>query len=176
MKYNIRGDKLAITDAIRSYACEKIGRLEKYFKDSELSATILVKVNGKDQFVEVTIPTSRFVLRAEEKHNDLYAAIDKASDKLERQIRKNKTRFKSKNIPDISRDFNIDFEVKKNEIDDYKIVKRKKIEMKPMDEEEAILQMNLLDHDFFLYKDINTNKTCVLYKRKDKNYGVIEEE
>lgn len=173
MKYNIRGDKMVVTDAIRDYAETKLGKLEKYFKDDEVTANILTRVRGNAQIVEVTIPTSKFVLRSEEENEDLYAAIDLVSDKLERQIRKNKTRL-NRNVKDNVKEFNFDFDVEDEEQSKEKIVKRKNIEMKPMDEEEAILEMELLGHSFFVYKDMDTNNTCVLYKRKDGDYGLIE--
>ena len=173
MKYNIRGDKMIITDAIKDYAETKLGKLEKYFKDDDITANVLAKVRGKSQIVEVTIPTSKFILRSEEENEDLYAAIDLVSDKLERQIRKNKTRL-NRNIKDSVKEFNFDFDIKDEEESKEKIVKRKNIEMKPMDEEEAILEMELLGHSFFVYKDMDTNKICVLYKRKDGDYGLIE--
>lgn len=173
MKYNIRGDKMVVTDAIKDYAEEKLGKLEKYFKDDEITANVLTRVRGNSQIVEVTIPTSKFVLRSEEENEDLYAAIDLVSDKLERQIRKNKTRL-NRNIKENVREFNFDFDVKDEEESREKIVKRKNIEMKPMDEEEAILEMELLGHSFFVYKDMDTNNVCVLYKRKDGDYGLIE--
>lgn len=173
MKYNIRGDKMIITDAIKDYTETKLGKLEKYFKDDDITANVLAKVRGKSQIVEVTIPTSKFILRSEEENEDLYAAIDLVSDKLERQIRKNKTRL-NRNIKDSVKEFNFDFDIKEEEESKEKIVKRKNIEMKPMDEEEAILEMELLGHSFFVYKDMDTNKICVLYKRKDGDYGLIE--
>ena len=173
MKYNIRGDKMVVTDAIRDYAETKLGKLEKYFKDDEVTANVLTRVRGNAQIVEVTIPTSKFVLRSEEENEDLYAAIDLVSDKLERQIRKNKTRL-NRNVKENVKEFNFDFDIKDDEEAKEKIVKRKDIEMKPMDEEEAILEMELLGHSFFVYKDMDTNKTCVLYKRKDGDYGLIE--
>jgi len=174
MKYNIRGDKMLVTDAIRDYAEEKLGKLEKYFKDDEVTANVLTRVRGNSQIVEVTIPTSKFVLRSEEENEDLYAAIDLVSDKLERQIRKNKTRL-NRNVKENIKEFNFDFLLDENEEESKdKIVRRKNIEMKPMDEEEAILEMELLGHSFFVYKDMDTNNTCVLYKRKDGDYGLIE--
>ena len=173
MKYNIRGDKMIITDAIKDYTETKLGKLEKYFKDDDITANVLAKVRGNSQIVEVTIPTSKFILRSEEENEDLYAAIDLVSDKLERQIRKNKTRL-NRNIKDSVKEFNFDFDIKDEEESKEKIVKRKNIEMKPMDEEEAILEMELLGHSFFVYKDMDTNKICVLYKRKDGDYGLIE--
>lgn len=173
MKYNIRGDKMVVTEAIRDYAEEKLGKLEKYFKDDDITANVLTRVRGNSQIVEVTIPTSKFVLRSEEENDDLYAAIDLVSDKLERQIRKNKTRL-NRNVKENIKEFNFDFDIKEEEESKERIVKRKNIETKPMDEEEAILEMELLGHSFFVYKDMDTNNTCVLYKRKDGDYGLIE--
>lgn len=173
MKYNIRGDKMVITNAIKEYAETKLGKLEKYFKDDDITANVLTRVRGNSQIVEVTIPTSKFVLRSEEENEDLYAAIDLVSDKLERQIRKNKTRL-NRNVKENIKEFNFDFDINEEEESKEKIVKRKNIEMKPMDEEEAILEMELLGHNFFVYKDMDTNNTCVIYKRKDGDYGLIE--
>ena len=175
MKYNIRGDKLEITDAINNYVESKLDRLNKYFKEDDILANVLLRVRGNSQIIEVTIPTDKFILRGEEEDKDLYAAIDLVTDKLERQIRKNKTRINKQNLDNKYKDFNIDYEVTpEEEQEEEVIVKRKNIEMKPMDEEEAILQMNLLGHEFFVYKDMHTDKVCVLYKRKDGNYGLIE--
>lgn len=176
MKYNIRGDKLVVTDAINNYVESKIDRLNKYFKEDDILANVLLKVRGNSQIIEVTIPTDKFILRSEEEDKDLYAAIDLVTDKLERQIRKNKTRLNKQNIDNKYKDFNFDYEITTEEEtnEDEQIVKRKNIEMKPMDEEEAILEMNLLGHEFFVYKDMHTNNICVLYRRKDGNYGLIE--
>ena len=175
MKYNIRGDKLEVTDAINNYVESKLDRLNKYFKEDDILANVLLRVRGNSQIIEVTIPTDKFILRSEEEDKDLYAAIDLVTDKLERQIRKNKTRLNKQNLDNKTREFNFDYEITKDEEEENDIiVKRKNIEMKPMDEEEAVLQMNLLGHEFFVYKDMNTNKVCVLYERKDGNYGLIE--
>ena len=175
MKFNIHGQKLEVTDAIRSYIEEKIGRLEKYFENpSELTANVVIKMRGRDQVVEVTIPAPKLILRGEEASNDLYASIDLVSDKIERQIRKNKTRMSSKNNKKNVDHFIADFKVEDLELDERVVVKRKTIEMKPMNEEEAILQMELLGHEFFVYKDVERDTVCILYKRKDSNYGIIE--
>lgn len=176
MKCNIRGNKIEVTDAIRSYIEEKIGKLDKYFKNEELTANVLIKIRGTKDIIEVTIPTTKYLLRSEVEHDDLYAAIDLASEKLERQIRKNKTKLQ-KHINDaIGKEFNFDYELEITEEKENTIVKRKKIETKPMDEEEAILEMELLGHDFFVYKDMHSGSVNVVYKRKDGNYGQIETE
>ncbi len=174
MKLNIRGDKVTVTKSIKDYIEDKMSRLDKYFDNAKtVEGKIIIRVRNLDQIIEVTIPTSRFTLRAEEKDQDLYAAIDLVVDKLEGQIRKNKTRLnnKYKNLDKFEMSF--DFEVADDEIDETKIVKRKNIEMKPMDEEEAILQMELLNHDFFVFKNIDEECVSVLYKRKDQSLGII---
>ena len=165
MKFNIRGSKVKITSAINDYIEAKIGKLDKYLENpDEITANVVVRVKGNDQTVEVTIPMKKIILRAEDTHNDLYAAVDLVSDKLERQIRKNKTRIK-KRVKDIT-DINVNFKVEKDEDEKGKIVKRKLIETKPMNEEEAILQMNLLGHDFFVFTNDDTNQINILYRRK----------
>lgn len=171
MKFNIHGKNIEVTASIKDYIESKIGKLEKYFKDSDLIATVTVRVRGREQIVEVTIPANKMILRAEEKHNDLYAAVDLVSDKLERQIRKNKTKAR-KNLKQtiIFNDFDVD---SSEDVDD-SVVKRKVIDTKPMSEEEAILQMELIGHDFFLFKNDKTNEICVVYKRRDKGYGILE--
>lgn len=174
MRINIHGSKIRITTAINDYIENKIGKLDKYLENpSEVVANVLVKVKGINQTVEVTIPVKKFILRAEETNNDLYTAIDLVLDKLERQIRKNKTRLK-KRIKDVS--FVIDFDEVKEEEPEEKgeIVKRKVVEAKPMSEEEALLQMNLLGHTFFVFNNIETQTVNVIYKRKDNDYGLIE--
>lgn len=174
MKISIRGDKLVVTKAIKETIESKLERLEKYFdENADITAHVVVKVKNLDQTIEVTIPTSRFTLRAEETHEDLYAAIDKVIDKLERQIRKNKTKLNNKYKNVDKMDMILDFDVEKDEEENIKIVKRKNIEMKPMDEEEAVLQSSLLGHDFFVFKNIDEECVSVLYLRKDGSYGII---
>ena len=174
MKLNIRGSKIEITDAIKSYLEGKVQKLDKYFENpEEINANIVVKTKGIDQTVEITIPIKKAILRVEESNKDLYSSIDLAVDKLERQIRKNKTKIKQKNNRE-KFDLFIDFEVEEVEENAETIVKRKSIDMKPMSEEDAILQMDLLGHEFFIFKDSDTDTNAVLYKRKDGNYGIIE--
>lgn len=178
MEIIIRGDKLKITDSMHDYIEEKLGKLEKYLKNSdEIRANVIVKVKNHEQRVEITIPLKTYIVRAEETKDDFYAAVDKALDTLERQIRKNKTRMMSKQVKT-----NFDFDISEieqeieKEQEEKKVVKRKTVEVKPMNEEEAILQMELLGHEFYMYKDSESGKSAVVYKRKDGNYGVIESE
>lgn len=170
MKYTIRGQKLEVTDAIRDYAISKIDKMEKYFENpDEVSVKVVFSIRGREQKVEITINSINFDLRSEVSHSDMYAAIDFAVDKLEQQMRKFKSKLMSKERVEIVYDEDI--------IDDdvlEEVVKRKKVYLKPMDEEEAIMQMELLGHTFFVFKDIKTEKVNVLYKRLDGAYGVIE--
>lgn len=172
MEFIIRGDKIKITDAMKDYIEEKLGKLNKYLKDGEsVRANVVVKVKNINQIVEITIPLKTIILRSEESQDDFYKAVDKTVDKLERQIIKNKTKlskhnktFKEIQISDIEDD--------KDEPE--KIIKHKKIDVKPMNEEEAVIQMELLGHEFYMYMDSEKEKYCVVYKRKDGGYGVLE--
>lgn len=178
MNISIRGDKLEITEAMKTYAKEKLQKLEKYIENPEkVDANIFVKVRKNTHKIEVTVPLKNFILRAEEEQTDFYAAIDVVIDKLERQIRKNKTRLGSKKIKE-SKEFVSDYidNIDMDEEEVRKIVKRKTISVKPMDEEEAILQMELLGHQFYLFKNIETNNPTLVYKRKEGDYGIIETE
>lgn len=175
MRYDIHGDKLLITDGIKGYIEEKLGKLDKYFENAQkTTARVVLKVRGRDQIIEVTIPTNSFTLRTEETHFDLYSAIDKVADKLERQMVKNKTKMQSKSLKVRATDFNLQNMDDDDENHNQAVVKRKRLDVKPMSEEEAILQMNMLDHDFFIYVDDETNQVNVLYRRKDGDYGIIE--
>ena len=171
MEILIRGNKVEITESMKSYVKEKLSKLDKYLVDQKAKATVLVKVRSFTQKVEVTIPLKTLILRDEEEQEDFYAAIDLVINKLERQIRKNKAKLESRNKSK-TKEFNVDDLIPIEDNND--IVKRKKIDVKPMNSEEAMLQMELLGHDFYMYKDSDTNSVCVLYKRKDGGYGIIE--
>ena len=173
MEILIRGTKLDITDSMKDYVKDKLSKLDKYLVDQKAKANVLVKVHNYLQKVEVTIPLKTLILRAEEEQQDFYAAVDLVINKLERQIRKNKAKLQKRDKAK-SKEFNIDDIIPIEE--DEKIVKHKKIDVKPMSSEEAILQMELLGHDFYVYKDSDTNNVSVIYRRKDGGYGVIEGE
>ena len=177
MEFIIRGDKMTVTDAMKEYIKEKVSRLDKYLENSsDVRATVVVRVKGKNQTVEITIPLKNFIIRSEETRADFYEAVDKASDILERQIRKQKTRLVSKKAKTNEDFVFIDIEELEDENENNQILKRKKVEVKPMDEEEAILQMELLGHQFYMFKDVNSEKAAVVYKRNDGGYGIIEAE
>lgn len=175
MKLNLHTKKVKVSQDVKDYVEQKLNKLNKYFKNENLTATVQMRESGKQQVVEVTIPVKSIILRAEERQKEFKAAIDLVVDKLERQIRKNKTRMNKKDFKLVTEGFITDFETKKEEKDKSKVAKRKTIELKPMSEEEAILQMNLIGHEFFLYRNAKTHELEVIYKRNDGNYGIIKE-
>lgn len=182
MNFKIRGENIEVTPAIREYVEKKISKLERYFAETP---KVNVHVNlrtysDKSAKVEVTIPMSNIVLRAEEVHEDMYAAIDLIADKLERQIRKHKTKVnrKLREKGSVNSLFATMVEEPEapaaEEENELEIVRQKSFDLKPMDSEEAILQMNLLGHNFFVFTNAETNRTNIVYKRKDGRYGLIE--
>lgn len=176
MKCTIHGKKIKITNELKKYMETKLAKLDKYFDEPDnYTATIVLRNIEPERILEVTVPIQKVILRAEESNKDAYAAVDLAIDKLERQIRKNKTRMNKKVDKDKITGFITDFKTDKSEDDKSKIVKRKMVELKPMSEEEAILQMNLIDHEFFIFRDAKTGEIEVVYKRRDKDYGLIKE-
>src|SRR5690625_4818568 len=180
MNFNIRGNNVEVTDAIRDYVIKKVSKLERYFDTTPTSdVNVRLSVYNNDQRIEVTIPMQDLLLRAEESHADLYAAIDLVVDKLERQIRKHKTKvnrkMRQKGSPKhIFAEMERNATHKEEETDDIQIVRTKRFNLKPMDSEEAILQMDLLDHSFFVFRNAESGETNVVYRRKDGKYGLIE--
>ncbi|WP_078429900.1 ribosome hibernation-promoting factor, HPF/YfiA family [Alkalihalobacterium alkalinitrilicum] len=182
MNFNIRGENLEITPALRSYVEKKVSKVEKYFDSTPLSEVhVRLQVMNNENIIEVTIPMPQLLLRAEEKHEDMYAGIDLVVEKLERQIRKHKTK--------VNRKFRQDGTLKymfKNDIEplteegieseDIDIVRTKRFTFKPMDAEEAVLQMDMLGHSFFVFNNAVNGETNVVYRRKDGRYGLIEPE
>lgn len=177
MKINVRGKNITVTPALREYAEKKIGKFTKYFEGDLTEANVTLLIEKDLQKVEVTIPLNGYLLRGEEATEDMYASIDKVIDKLERQIRKYKTRI-NKKIKNLSV---LDLvpegtQTVKAVSAEPKVVKTKKFAVKPMNVEEAILQMDLLGHNFFVFLNGDTDEVNVVYKRKDGNYGLIEPE
>ena len=176
MELNIRGKNLSVTPAIKDYIEKKMSKLDKYFKDGDtINSNIIIKTRANKDVIEVTILKGATIIRAEMEDDDLYTAIDLVIDKLEKQIRKNKDKYKSLKAKEKDEDIFEEFDGDSSDALNQELVKRKKLDLsKPMSLEEAILQMEFVDHDFFVYKDSDLKKICVLYKRKDNNYGVIE--
>lgn len=176
MKIILRGKNIEITEAIEKKVADKLSKLDKYFIVSEnVEAKVLVRTYPYGQKIEVTIPTEYVLLRAEVVDQDLYNAIDLVIDKLEGQIRKYKTRLNRKS-KDNKLAFNIasiePLEVEEEDV----LVKTKTINPKPMDMEEAIMQMELIGHAFFVYRDTETDSISIVYRRNDGDYGLIETE
>ncbi|WEK53875.1 MAG: ribosome-associated translation inhibitor RaiA [Candidatus Cohnella colombiensis] len=183
MKYNIRGQRMEVTDALRDYVEKKLSRLERYFETPPQSdVNVTLSVTKGHQAVEVTIPLKGLLLRAEEKREDMYASIDFVVDKLERQIRKHKTRINRNFRNDDSaralfkEDFGGGVSVAQEEEDDLELVRTKRFNLKPMGVEEAILQMNLVGHNFYVFSNTDTKEVNVVYRRNDGKYGLIESE
>ncbi len=174
MKLNFIGKNMEVGQDLKDVATKKLSKLDKFFAE-DVKADVMFKHTKKDRILEVTVflPDGA-VLRSEQKTDDFYNAIDKALNQLERQVRKHKTKLQKKYRDTKS----IRFETIEpiEEIDDApKIVREKSFELVPMTREEAILQMELVVHDFYLFLDADTNKVSVLYKRGDGNYGIIME-
>ena len=177
LKFNIRGENVEVTESIRDYVIKRISKLEKFLEDNvEANAHVNLKVYPNKTFkVEVTIPLPYLTLRAEETSSDMYGSIDLVTDKLERQIRKYKTKVNRKSREKGYKNMDFVPDVEDEPVsDDLKIVRTKQISLKPMDPEEAVLQMDMLGHDFFVFEDAETNGTSVVYRRKDGRYGLIE--
>ncbi len=181
LNFNIRGENIEVTPAIRDYVESKIEKIERYFSNGvNANANVNLKVyNDKQTKVEVTIPLKSVTLRAEERHVDMYAAIDLIVDKLERQIRKHKTKVNRKFREREGTGVYFANEVvngqnASSDEEEFPLVRTKQFDLKPMDSEEAILQMNLLGHDFYIFTDAESNGTNIVYKRRDGKYGLIE--
>ncbi len=176
MRLDIRGKNLEITDALKDYTTKRLSKLEKYIDDVK-EAQVALSVEGDGHKVEVTIPLNGVLLRGEEASDDMYSSIDLVVEKLEKQIEKYKTRLYRNNRGaglkkawvEESRQ-----ELEHTAVENFKIVRTKRFALKPMDEEEAIMQMNLLGHNFFVFFNTGSEEVNVVYKRKDGNYGLIE--
>lgn len=176
IKFSIRGENIEVTEALRGYVEEKVAKIEKYFHaDQELNAKVNLKVyRDKRSKVEVTIPLGSITLRAEDISQDMYGSIDLVVDKIERQIRRNKTKIEKKNRQKVSTSQLFTEELVEQVEEEAKVVRTKQVDLKPMDLEEAILQLELLGHDFFIYTDAKDATTNVIYKREDGGLGLLE--
>ncbi len=171
MKITTTGRKINVTDGLRSYTEKKLLKLDKFFNENS-AAQVTLSVQKDDHIIEVTIYHEGMIFRAEVRDADMYAAIDRVVDVLERQIRKQKTRLEKK-LREGAFD-SADSPAGYEEESEFRVVKIKKHETKPMSVEEAILQMNLLGHSFYVFSNAETLDKEVVYKRKDGNYGLIE--
>ena len=174
MNLVISGKNLDITEGLRSAIEEKIGKLERYFTDTtEVHVTLSTEKNR--QKIEITIPMKGSIIRAEEVSSDMYVSIDLVEEVIERQLRKYKNKLidKEQNAAHLSQSF---IEADDFEDEDIQIIRSKKFAMKPMDPEEACVQMELIGHNFFVFRNCETDEVNVVYKRKGNTYGLIEPE
>ena len=184
MEIVIRGDKIKVTQAINDYLKDKLSKLEKYIEDYDnIRATVVVKVKNHEQKVEVTIiPISGPIIRAEDIEENLYAAIDVVYDKLNKQLRKYKKRLQDRHQSNESIRFDAIEDIEENDYSsnednlDIVIKRTKKFGVKPMSPEEAVLQMDLSEHDFYMFRNSESNGISIVYRRKNGGYGLIESE
>ncbi|MGV8906310.1 MAG: ribosome hibernation-promoting factor, HPF/YfiA family [Acetobacterium sp.] len=174
MKFTIYGKNMHVSEGLKETLKKKFSKFDRYFgQETEIYATFSKEKNY--QMLEVTIPVGKTILRAEEKSEDMVSSIEDVVNKLEGQLRKHKTKLQKRNLEEASK-FNFE------EIDDIgeseefqpKVVRTKKFAVKPMNVDEATLQMELLGHDFFVFLNGDTDDVNVVYMRKDGNYGLIE--
>lgn len=173
MKIVVRGINFEVTNALKEWVEKKTGKVEKYFDNIE-EAQVKLVVDGDRHRAEVTIPLDGIVLRGEEETGDMYASIDSVMDKMERQIRKYKTRIDRRLKNESVRSL-----VPERNDEGYEsphVVKTKRFAVKPMPVDEAIMQMNLIAHNFFVFRNADTEEVNVVYLRNDGNYGLIEPE
>lgn len=174
MKYVITGRNIEVTEGLKSAVYEKIGKLEKYF-NPDTEATVTLSVEKERQKIEVTIPVKGNIIRAEQTSSDMYVSIDLVEEVIERQLKKYKNKITDKKHSADS--FTPEFLDKDYDEDDsIKVVRTKRFAVKPMDVEEACIQMELLGHDFFVFRNAETDEVNVVYKRKGNTYGLIEPE
>ena len=172
MRVTVIGKNINVTPALKEMIEKKISKLDRYFTPGvEARATLSVQKNR--QIFEVTIPFNGVILRCEESTDDMYKSIDLVENKLERQIRKQRTKLQRRNNESL-RFGNFDEVASEEDDNEGEIVKVKRFNIKPMSTEEAILQMELVQHNFFVFKDCDTENINVIYKRKDGNYGLLE--
>lgn len=173
MNIQFVGKNVEVTDALKEVTEKKLSKLEKYFQES-ISGNVTFSTQKNNKTIEVTIDIPGTIIRAEETSDDMYASIDKSVDVLERQIRKYKTKLQKKYKEGQTIRFENVVPLQEEENDKPNIVRTKRFSVKPMNSEEAILQMELLGHNFFVFRDGETDQIGVIYKRKDGDYGLIE--
>ncbi|MBR7164075.1 MAG: ribosome-associated translation inhibitor RaiA [Clostridia bacterium] len=176
MKITMTGKQIELTPALKERITERFSRLDRYFH-KETEATVTLSVQREKQVVEATVYSGNLIVRVEETTDDMYVSIDNAVDILERQLRKHKTRIEKKlkkDTFDVAAVEQIPFAEPVEEEKEFKIVRTKRFESKPMSPEEAILQMNLLGHQFYIFTNAETGESNVVYQRKNGDYGLIE--
>lgn len=175
MKINVNGKGIKVGDQLQHRIEEKLGKFSRFFGEDAI-ANVKLRPDGDLKVIEVTLKIQKHYYRAECSAEDVFTALDLAVEVLEGQIRKHKTKIEKK-----IHDYAYMKEYLRTEVplpaevdEESRIIKRKAFDLSPMDAEEAVLQMEMLGHDFLLYLDMETDKVCVVYRRKDGNYGLIE--
>ena len=171
MKVQVRGKNIEVTPALRDYVEKRLGKLDRFLDNmGEAMATLVVE--GDSQKIEVTIPVNGMLLRGEEATDDMYSSVDLVVEKIERQISRYKGKLNRRNGRS-----QMEFCAEdKSDAEEPKVLRTKRFAIKPMPLDEAVMQMNLLGHDFFVFSNAETEQVNVVYKRKDGNYGLIEPE
>ena len=174
MRFTISGKNIEVTDGLRSAVTDKLGKLERYFTP-ETEIIVTMSVEKERQRIEVTIPVKGNIIRSEQVSNDMYVSIDLVEEVIERQLRKYKNKIVEKHQDggNFRQEF-IEKEVEDEE--EIKIIRTKHFGIKPMYPEDACVQMELLGHNFFVFRNAETDEVCVVYKRKGNTYGLIEPE
>jgi len=177
MKITTSGKGFSISDSLMERIEKKLAKLDRYFHDDAEAIIRVSQEKGNRNIAEVTISARGLLLRAEETTSDMYVSIDGAVDKLNRQIRRHRTKL-DKNLRETA--FEAPVEAVEPEVDEepaqYNVVRTKKFKVKAMQVDDAIAQMELLDHDFFLYRDEKTDGICLIYRRNDGAYGLLQPE
>ncbi|WP_094603801.1 ribosome hibernation-promoting factor, HPF/YfiA family [Sporomusa silvacetica] len=174
----VRGKNIDITPALKDYVTKRVGKITKYFDGASMGEiTAILTVNKGRHIVEVTVPINGILLRGEEETPDMYTSIDLVIEKLEKQIEKYKTKLSRKLK---SGSFKTDLipatPLATVSEDEFDIVKTKRFAIKPMVVDEAVMQMNLINHDFYVFANADTEEVNVVYRRRDGRYGLIEPE
>ena len=174
MRYIMYGKNLEVTKGLKTAVEDKLSKLFRYFAD-DTEVHVTFSIEGDAQKIEVTIPMRNTIIRAEEESDDMYSAIDVVQEMLERQLRKYKNKLvdQKQNAIGLSKAF-LDETIE--EEDEIRIIRTKRFAVKPMDVEEACIQMELLGHNFFVFRNAQTDEVNVVYKRKGNTYGLIEPE
>ncbi|MGE5484569.1 MAG: ribosome hibernation-promoting factor, HPF/YfiA family [Ignavibacteriales bacterium] len=171
MHITVRGKNMDITPALKDYVEKRLGKIEKYF-DYPVSPQVTLSLERDRHIVEVTLPVNGMLLRGEEETGDMYSAVDLVLEKIEKQIEKYRTRITRRNRSQTRGGESEYIDAGREP----SVVRVKRFALKPMTVEEAVLQMNLLGHDFFVFRNAENEEVHVVYKRKDGNYGLIEPE
>ncbi|MEW6172383.1 MAG: ribosome-associated translation inhibitor RaiA [Bacillota bacterium] len=176
MQITVRGKNIKVTDALRNYVEKRLAKLDRYFNNFG-EAQVTLSVERENHRIEVTIPVNGMILRGEEATHDMYAAVDVVVEKLEKQVERYKKRFnrRARQIANSGVEAPAP-EIKEEPVEENSVVRVKRFTMKPMNIDEALMQINLLGHSFFVFTNAETEAVNVIYRRKDGNYGLIEPE